>query len=102
MNNEIKNKILLAFRKRCEDFRKLYVLDINFSEMKNEDDGLKDYCLRLYLKAHYTYSNSVFQTICAAIGAYDYSVTASANRVIVFFKIALIENELEDGKLCNI
>lgn len=91
MNKEIKVKILLAFLKRCEDFRKLYVLDINVSEMKNEDYGLTEYCLRLYLKAHYTYSNSVFQTICAAIGAYDYSVTASANRVVVFFKISQIE-----------
>lgn len=91
MNKEIKVKILLAFLKRCEDFRKLYVLDINVSEMKNEDYGLTEYCLRLYLKAHYTYSNSVFQTICAAIGAYDYSVTASANRIVVFFKISQIE-----------
>ena len=96
MNKEIRNEILLAFRKRCEDFRKLYVLDINVSEIKNEDYGLKDYCLRLYLKAHYTFSNSVFQTISAAIGAYDYSVTASANHVVVFFKIAQTENELED------
>lgn len=91
MNKEIKVKILLAFLKRCEDFRKLYVLDINVSEMKNEDYGLTEYCLRLYLKAHYTYSNSVFQTICDGIGAYDYSVTASANRVVVFFKISQIE-----------
>ena len=96
MNKERRNQILQAFIKKCEDFRKRYVLDINISEMKNNDYGLKDDCMRLYLKPHYTFSNSVFETIKDAVGAYDYSVSAFANHVVVFFKIAQTENDVED------
>ena len=96
MNNEVKKKIINAFNKACEAFRKSYVLDINVSECPYNNIGVNDYSFRLYLKAHYSYSATTLDEIKEAVDAYDYAVAASTNHVIVFFKINVTKELVED------